>query len=1120
VQTLLLRYISNKNTAISRRAVTVLGTFVVSVPGEQSQKALDVIFKRYNDATSESDRCMMLRVIVTISRQKPELIRDRVSSIISGELETVNESDNELRVASLLAFRTFVASTPDLVKLRLGDIYNAAIEALQFDPSYNYDDEEDLDGVDEMDTGSEDGLDDEFDEDIYEDNEDVSWDIRLGGVKLLSEIAESELFSPESMVKDIGALLVKRFKEHEDVVRAEILFTYAKLLETLRQRLSLLQDPSGMDVDNGTGDLIKQQIPTAVSSLLSSIKTYPKHTETKQLAFVILTRFVTLNIVSVDGILSKILPFVVSTLEISDTAGTSQAAATGIVKPNIKIDALDFLLEYSKFTDFSAEADAFLFAVKSKIADTASSSLAMVQASAYNVSSVIVKLLRVAVDTAGKQVERYLGWVSEITDLAIQMLDSKDNALYTTLYPLIGVSLQQFGDLLDGAVVEKALLVLTEWNQGVEKMHASMNALLSAVTKPSHLPEKYVVGIASSLMGQASEKLQSSNVNSQQAALALIRGLSEYNIKAVNALAHSIVTRIVEIISTTPESPPLMGLRAFSGICAHVPVNTITEISPNLLESLSLATVYDKLSANAMNELYKTVGMLFPDVVQSWETVLVGKWVASYVQFDSLRASNAAEATQMQNPTNKLPVLAKGIIALRSGYCEKKGGSLSDRFISDIQGKSPKAIADVASICLGLRALGCLAVGDTLEESKSLRDQIYVHMQSSNADIRSEAAFALGNYVGAFPASFGELFESAMAAVSAETAASPDEGVSSVSSVDRLQAVKIAIEYMLRDKQELEAVQSMWNLVVESAQSSTGPMPDILAQCLAMIAARMPQTFIPQLASCLEASKTQHAKAFFITTFRTLLADKSMEDQCDKEIKEVLPVVLTSISDSDVGIRKLGLLALYTVIQSKAGLLDELSRTIQPTLFAQTVIDESLVRIIPMGPFKKRVDDGLETRKCAYQCVHILVRNMPDVADTDAVVDSVIRGIADEQEVRTVVQQIVSESATRFPTAYKARLDDLVDAISAMQEKKIGKNAIKQETEKHQNMLRSTVGVVHTMVQIFPKQAKDDSKLGALVKKLVNMPDSAANANDLAAFYQEIKSPAASATIAADVATN
>ncbi|KAJ1771553.1 Cullin-associated NEDD8-dissociated protein 2 [Coemansia sp. RSA 1813] len=1127
VQSLLLKYIGNKNTAISRRAVTVLGTFVVSVPGEQSQKALDVIFQRYNDAAHESDRCMMLRVIVTIARQKPELIRDRVSSIINDELQTVNEADNELRVASLLAFKTFVASTPDLANLRLKDIYDAAIEAAQFDPSYNYDDDEDgEDEVDEMDTGSEDGLDDEFDEDIYEDNEDVSWDIRLSGVKLLSTIAESELYAPETMVQDIGSLLVKRFKEHEDVVRAEILFTYAKLLATLSRRISSSQESSGMDVDNGASDLIKQQIPLAVSSLLSSIKAYPKHMETKQLGFVILTRFVPLSIVAVDGILSKILPFVLLTLETSDTAGTSQAATTGIVKPNIKIDALDFLLEYAKRTELSAEADEFLFAIKDKITGAASSNLVMVQASAYNASSAIVKLLRLAADASGKKVERYLSWVSEITELAIKAVGTQDSSLYATLYPFIGVSLQQFGDLLDDAIIGKVLLVLTEWSQGIEKMQASMNALLSAVTKPTHLSEKYVLEIAPSVMSQASEKLQSSNVKSQQPALVLIRSLSEYNITAVNALTHSTVARIVDIISATPESPPLMALQAFSGMCAQVSVDTIKEISPRLLASLSLATVYDKLSASAMNKLYRTVGKMFPDVVQSWETILVGKWVTSYVQFDSLRVSNVAETAQVQNPINRLPVLAKGIIALRDGYCEQKGGSLSERFMPEALGKTPKTVEEVANVCLNLRALGYLAIGNMLEENKSLYDRIYVHIQSSNADIRNEAAFALGNYVGAFPSNFAGLFESAMTAAAAASAAAADDGTggaSGVSSVDRLQAVKTAIECTLRNKPDPETVKDMWSLVFDSAQESTGPMPDILAQCLAMIAAGLPQKFIPQLASCIEASRTQHAKSFFITAFRTLLADKSIEDQCDKEIKEVLPVVMNSISDNDIDIRKLSLLALYTVIQNKTDLFDELANTIQPTLFAQTVVDESLVRIITMGPFKKRVDDGLEARKCAYQCVHMLVRNMPGMADTEAVVDSVIRGVADEQEVRTVVQQIVNESATSFPTAYKARLDDLVDAISAMQAKKIGKNAVKQEIEKQQDMLRLTVGIVHTLEQIFPKQAKDDdSKFGQLVKSLADMSALSAltpNASDLAAFYKEIKSPGAfSAVSAANVA--
>ncbi|KAJ2608241.1 hypothetical protein EV177_005086, partial [Coemansia sp. RSA 1804] len=724
VQSLLLTYISNSNTAISRRAVTVLGIFVVSVPGEQSQKALDVIFQRYTDAASKSDRCTMLRVIVTIARQKPELIRGRVSHIIDSELETVNEADSDLRVASLLAFKTFVANTPDLVRPRLGDIYEAGAKATQFDPDYNYDDEDgDLGEDDEMDTGSEDGLDDEFDDDIYEDNEDVSWDIRLSGVKLLSAIAESELATPEMVVQDIGDLLIKRFKEHEDVVRAEILFTYAKLFGMLAQKLVIAkEETSGMDIDNGIYEMVKQQIPLAVSLLLSSIKAHPKHTETRQLAFVVLARFVPLSIAAVDGILSQILPFVTSTLETSDNAGTSQAATTGIVKANIRIDALDFLLEYAKHAELTAEADDFLFAVMDKLASVTSSNLVMVQAFVYSVSRAIIKLLRSAAKNSEKRIERYLVWLNKITELAINVADTKENALQVAVYPLIGESIQQFGDLLSDAVVDEALKCLTTWNQGVDRAHASMGALLHAITKPTHLPEECVVQNASLIMCQASEKLQSTNAKTQQSALALIASLSKYDTTAIDDLGPSTVARIVDIIGATPESPPLMALRAFAGMCTHVSIGTIEKNSTQLLDSLSLATVYDKLRATAMNELYETVGRLFPGIVESWETALVGKWVKDYVQFNSLRASRAAtETAQVQNPINRLPVLAKGIIALRSGYCEQSGVSLPDKLVSNVQGKTPKSPEDMAIVCLDLRSLGYLAAADSsLKESESL----------------------------------------------------------------------------------------------------------------------------------------------------------------------------------------------------------------------------------------------------------------------------------------------------------------------------------------------------------------------------------------------------------------
>lgn len=47
---------------------------------------------------------------------------------------------------------------------------------------------------------------------------------------------------------------------------------------------------------------------------------------------------------------------------------------------------------------------------------------------------------------------------------------------------------------------------------------------------------------------------------------------------------------------------------------------------------------------------------------------------------------------------------------------------------------------------------------------------------------------------------------------------------------------------------------------------------------------------------------------------------------------------------------------------------------ILPTLYAETVIKPELIRTVQMGPWTHKVDDGLETRKTAYETLYTLVR--------------------------------------------------------------------------------------------------------------------------------------------------
>ena len=154
---------------------------------------------------------------------------------------------------------------------------------------------------------------------------------------------------------------------------------------------------------------------------------------------------------------------------------------------------------------------------------------------------------------------------------------------------------------------------------------------------------------------------------------------------------------------------------------------------------------------------------------------------------------------------------------------------------------------------------------------------------------------------------------------------------------------------------------------------------------------------------------------------------------------------------------------------------------VAPRLFAQTPVDTSLVRVVDLGPFKHTVDDGLETRKAAFECLATLLdafrtsaegassrgdcdflKNAPSCFATGVATASVL-GCKDHYDVKIVAHGLVCALVTRSSLgteALRVVLPDLCVAFRGTLLSKLKSDAVKQETDRADDLARSCLRAI------------------------------------------------------------
>lgn len=99
-----------------------------------------------------------------------------------------------------------------------------------------------------------------------------------------------------------------------------------------------------------------------------------------------------------------------------------------------------------------------------------------------------------------------------------------------------------------------------------------------------------------------------------------------------------------------------------------------------------------------------------------------------------------------------------------------------------------------------------------------------------------------------------------------------------------------------------------------------------------------------------------------IQAIRYTLPDS--EETFDAVLKvQLIDMLIIMLRDTELENRRLALTTLNSAAHNKADLINPNLGLLLPLVMRESIIKPELVREVMMGPFKHKVDDGLEVRK-------------------------------------------------------------------------------------------------------------------------------------------------------------
>ncbi|MCJ1401202.1 hypothetical protein MMC11_004414 [Xylographa trunciseda] len=986
----------------------------------------------------------------------------------------VNQAMEDVKEAALITLEDFLASCSNEMRPFTDEALSAGLSYAIYDPSTALNDEdEEMDEMqsDDAEENDEFGLEDEdFEEDAaMSEGDDSSWKVRRCAAKVLHTIISTrgngDLLENGTLYERVAPVLIKCFKEREESVRLEIITTLAALVrKTGEGGLGTMTShddegyASGSQISNsrkrrrGGSDasMFDTQVPMFPKGMMSPTES-PSPTSgpradlarlsssivrgavkllkqssipTKQATVTLLKDFV---LVQHGGLIEHLGQIIDPLMDAIKSSGTSfgihsiassggSASATG---NSLRIEALELLRAICD-THATRYIGSYMARIVPGMLLAVNDKYSKVSGEAISVAESVVKTITPP-RASGSEVQLQIH-LENIFDTVLNIvranetdLEVRQSAIHTLGTTLARSSGSNASKLLPAAKRSQAMDVLQERLKNETTRISAVQAIDSIVQFSMYKEElrpTWVQGVSLELAGQ----LRKSDRNLRASSLVALKHLTA-NPAALERLDDKTIDSVAEMV---------------------LPVIDVDSLG---LLGLAMSVTADLAKRSPRRVVNDDLNRALCAIVV---TPLAGTTLEGFLGLVAAIGTSGAGQPLMQILLKDVGVSGDpGVVGSAIGTLLASGGSSVGVSIKDIVNELRHAQDDQRK-CLALSVLGEASL--RLGQLSPLQPKDFLEYFNSKSDqIPRAAAVALGRAGAGNSTLYLPVILSGM-------------DNSEDMQLLLLHSIKEILQYSSKSSVDLNSYTAeIWNKLMKISESEDNKA--IGAECVGRLISIEPRRYLASLQEYLQDS-TPSVRGMVIQAVRFALTDA--DETFDEVLKPLLVRMLsTMLNDSELENRRLALITLNAATQNKANLvLPHLSQLL-PLVMKESMLNPTLVREVQMGPFKHKVDDGLEIRKSAYETLHALMETAFARMSASDLFDRVVAGLQDDHEIRMLCNLMLTKLIILDPEETLRRLDSIAQHYQAILSTKLKDNAVKQEVEKAQeanvDVLRVTV---------------------------------------------------------------